>query len=36
LVGYSVIARHERPETSKFYDRASDQIAHEEVERIGI
>jgi hypothetical protein len=42
LVGYLVIAnaqalaRRECAKTSKVSDRASDRIAHEEVERIGI
>jgi hypothetical protein len=42
LVGYPIIAnaqalaRHECAKMSKRYDRASDRIAQEEVERIGI
>jgi integrase/recombinase XerD len=30
------IANHESPKTSKFYDRTSDQITLDEIERIGI
>jgi len=36
IANAQALARHECPKTSKLYDRASDRIAHEEVERIGI